>query len=233
MYPIAILAGGLATRIKPISNNLPKSLILINDVPFIDLQLHLLSKAGFKDVVLLVGHLGSQIESHVGNGEKYHLNVSYSYDGSKQQGTGGAIVKALPFLGDIFCVIYGDSYLDMNFIEAISKFQNSEKQGLMSIYKNLDQLHQNNVVFDGVEINSYSKTNPSPLAKYIDHGFSIFRKESFGEFSELNELDLSSVCEKLAIIGQLDAYEVHETFYEIGSFEGIQTLATKLKEKSK
>ena len=152
MYPIAILAGGLATRIKPLSNNLPKSLILINDAPFIDLQLTLLSDAGFKDVIILVGHLGSQIEKHVGNGKKYRLNVSYSYDGSKQQGTGGAIVRALPSLGDIFCVIYGDSYLDMNFIEVISKFQNSEKQGLMTIYKNLDQRHQNNVVFDGVEI---------------------------------------------------------------------------------
>ena len=233
MYPIAILAGGLATRIKPLSNNLPKSLILINDAPFIDLQLNLLSDAGFKDVIILVGHLGSQIEKHVGNGKKYRLNVSYSYDGSKQQGTGGAIVRALPSLGDIFCVIYGDSYLDMNFIEVISKFQNSEKQGLMTIYKNLDQRHQNNVVFDGVEIKSYSKTNPSLKAKYIDFGFSIFRKESFKEFSELNEFDLSYVCESLASTGQLEAYEVLETFYEIGSFEGIQTLATKLKEKSK
>lgn len=232
MYPVAILAGGLATRIKPISVNLPKSLVPINGTPFIDLQLKLLSDAGFREIKLLLGHMGEKIESHVGSGEKFGVSVTYAHDGVSQLGTGGAVYQALPTLDDTFCVLYGDSYLEMDFVEAIHKFQKSKSLGLMSIFKNSNQNHQNNVDFDGHKIVKYSKSNPPVGADYIDHGFSILRKESFIAFGKSSQFDLSSVFEKLANDGQLEAYESQETFYEIGSFLGIQTLESKLKEKS-
>lgn len=229
MHPVAILAGGLATRINPISKDLPKSLVKINDTPFIDLQLSLLSAAGFTDVILLLGHLGDMIESHVGQGEKFGMSVSYSRDGIDQQGTGGAIVRAIPLLADPFCVLYGDAYLPMNYKEAIRKFENSGKNGLMSIYKNSNPKHVNNVEFDGQRILKYSKANPPIHATHIDHGFGMFYKKSFDSFLSMGSFDLSSVTEKLAATDQLEAYESHETFYEIGSFEGIRKLDSKLK----
>jgi MurNAc alpha-1-phosphate uridylyltransferase len=232
MYPVAILAGGLATRIKPISKNLPKSLVPINNIPFIDLQLNLLSHSGFTEIKLLVGHLGEKIESHVGDGKKFGISVTYAYDGTNQLGTGGALYRALPLLGDTFCVLYGDSYLKMNFAEAVNKFQNSRRLGLMSIFRNFDQNHQNNVDFDGKKFVRYSKINPPPMANYIDHGFSILRRESFETFDESDQFDLSSVFEKLANEDQLEVYEALETFYEIGSFEGIKALESKLREKN-
>jgi NDP-sugar pyrophosphorylase family protein len=231
MYPLAILAGGLATRIKPISTKIPKSLVPINGTPFIDLQLKLLSDAGFSEITLLLGYMGEQIESHVGNGKKFGISVSYSYDGVNQLGTGGALFQALPLLADTFCVMYGDSYLEMDFADAINQFQNSQSLGLMSIFKNLNPIHQNNVHFDGSKVVRYSKLHPPPTAEYIDYGFSILRKESFAAFDRSSHFDLSFIFEKLANHGQLDAYEASETFFEIGSFEGIEALELKLKEK--
>lgn len=233
MLPVAILAGGLATRINPITKDLPKSLIKVNNVPFIDLQLKLLSTAGFTDVVLLLGHFGDKIESHVGDGKSFGLSVSYSYDGMQQLGTGGAVVRALPLLRDPFCVLYGDAYLPMNYAAAIQKFEKSEKLGMMSIYRNLNPNHVNNVEFDGHLILKYSKTNPPNQASYIDHGFGIFHKKAFEKHSKIGSFDLSIVTEELAATKQLEAYESHETFYEIGSFAGIQTLDSKMKKEHK
>lgn len=233
MHPVAILAGGLATRISPITNGLPKSLVKINDTPFIDLQLSLLSTADFTDVILLLGHLADMIETYVGKGERFGMSVRYSRDGVEQKGTGGAIVRAFPLLADPFCVLYGDAYLPMNYGEAIRKFEKSGKSGLMSVYKNSNPKHVNNVEFDGQRISKYSKDNPPLFATHIDHGFGIFYKKSFDSFLSMGSFDLSSVTEQLVATGQLEAYESHEPFYEIGSFEGIRTLDSKLKREHK
>jgi MurNAc alpha-1-phosphate uridylyltransferase len=233
MHPVAILAGGLATRINPVTKDLPKSLVKINGVPFVDLQLSLLSAAGFTDVILLLGHLGDMIETHIGEGKKFGLSVRYSYDGNEQLGTGGAIVQALPLLADPFCVLYGDSYLPMNYEQAIKKFENSGKLGLMSIYRNLNPNHVNNVDFNGQNVLKYSKVHPPIHASYIDHGFGMFYKKVFDSCLSLDSFDLSSVTENLAATDQLEVYESEETFYEIGSFEGIKTLDSKLKREHK
>jgi NDP-sugar pyrophosphorylase family protein len=233
MYPIAILAGGLATRLKPVTEKIPKSLVLVSNVPCIDLQLQLLSKSGFTDVVLLVGHLGEMIESHVGDGQRYGVSVTYSYDGAISLGTGGAISRALPLLGENFCVTYGDSYLPMDYKAASRKFRESGKAGLMSIYRNLNPNHRNNVEYSKGEIKKYSKINFSESMHFIDYGFSIFNKSAFDDYLDIGTLDLAVVSENLSTISQLEAFEVNETFYEIGSFEGIQNLNLKLeKEKN-
>ena len=109
MTSVAILAGGLATRIRPLTEKFPKSLIDINGRPFIDYQLQMLKANGLSDVVLCVGYEGRQIEDHLGDGARHGLKVRYSYDGRELVGTGGALRKALPLLSDPFLVIYGDS----------------------------------------------------------------------------------------------------------------------------
>ena len=114
MFPVAILAGGLATRLHPLTEETPKALIEIYGRPFIEWQLKLLSREGIKKVVLCVAHKSEMIQAFVGDGRKYGVEIDYSFDGEVRLGTGGAIRKALPLLGDTFMVLYGDSYLQIN-----------------------------------------------------------------------------------------------------------------------
>ena len=111
---LALLAGGTATRLRPITEKIPKSLVEVAGEPFLAHQLRLFRRQGIRRVILLVGHLGDQIEAFVGNGSAFGLDVAYSYDGQTKRGTGGAVRQALPLLGPSFFTCYGDSYLDVD-----------------------------------------------------------------------------------------------------------------------
>ena len=161
MLPIAILAGGLATRLGPIAKTIPKSLVKINGIPFINWQLNLLKKYGYKDFVLCLSHKSELIIDHVGNGSRFGININYSLDGNIQLGTGGAIKKALPLLGENFAVIYGDSYLPINYAEVESAFLNSKALGLMTVFRNTDKFDASNVEFLKNRIIEYKKGGSS------------------------------------------------------------------------
>src|SRR5271169_2376083 len=128
MIPVAILAGGLATRLRPTTETIPKSLIIVAGEPFIAHQLRLLERENLKRVILCVAHLGEMIRDYVGNGERYGLEVSYSFDGEQLLGTGGALRRALPLLDTAFFVLYGDSYLDIDYRAVLSAFERSGAQ---------------------------------------------------------------------------------------------------------
>ncbi|MDB5303834.1 MAG: rfbF 2 [Phycisphaerales bacterium] len=120
--PVTLLAGGLATRLRPITQAVPKALVDVGGRPFIDHQLSLLQRHGVRDVVLCLGHLGAQVEEYIGDGSRYGLNVRYSYDGETLVGTAGALRWALPMLGDVFWVMYGDSYMDIDYRRVLEHF---------------------------------------------------------------------------------------------------------------
>src|SRR4051794_3121445 len=133
MLPIAILAGGLATRLRPITEAVPKTLLGVAGEPFLAHQLRLLRRHGFERVVLLVGYLGEKIQQFAGDGREFGLDLEYSFDGPKLLGTAGALRRALPMLGDAFAVIYGDSYLPCDYRAALAAFRDSGKLGLMTV----------------------------------------------------------------------------------------------------
>jgi N-acetyl-alpha-D-muramate 1-phosphate uridylyltransferase len=232
MYSIAILCGGLATRLHPVTINKPKSLIEINNIPFIEHQLKLLKNSGFEHVVICGGYMGNQIRDFVGNGEQYDLNIEYSFDGSKLLGTGGAIKKALKFLSDNFFVVYGDSYLPVDYAYVQQKYIEKKKLGLMTIYKNKDIVHANNVNYNGKRILQYNKFLPVPNMKYIDFGISILNKKTLDKFNEMCYHDLSDIFQYLIDIGELAGLPIKQRFYEIGSLKGQEELSKYLLEES-
>jgi NDP-sugar pyrophosphorylase family protein len=231
MHTVAILAGGMATRLYPVSMSVPKSMIEISGKPFIHWQLELLSKSGIKEVVLCLGKMAEVIQDYIGDGAQYGMNVEYSLDGEKPLGTAGAIVKALPLLQDEFGVIYGDSYLPIDY-RSIMEFYSSQKiDALMTVYKNENTLDQSNVVFCNQRIVKYSKLIHDAEMTYIDYGFSIYKKAVFAKLTTEKYLDLSEIIESLVITGDLSGYEVNQRFYEIGSFQGIEDFNLYLGEK--
>ncbi|HEY3455019.1 MAG TPA: nucleotidyltransferase family protein [Bryobacteraceae bacterium] len=223
MLPVAILCGGLATRLRPITASIPKSLIPVNGEPFLAHQLRLLDAAGIEKVVLCVGFLGEKIRDFASD-RFGRIEISYSFDGPKLLGTAGAIVRAFPYLGPSFFVLYGDSYLPCNYRKVAADFGQSGKNGLMTVYRNEGKYDSSNVEFRGGRILRYDKKNKTPRMRYIDYGLGVFDKSAFSSLSADEPTDLASVYGRLLERNDLAASEVNERFYEIGSLEGIRDL---------
>lgn len=228
---IAILAGGLATRMGEITANVPKALLPVAGQPFLAHQLALLRSNGFTDFVLCLGHFGEQIEEAFGTGDEHGVTLQYSYDGDKLLGTGGALSKALPMLGDAFGVLYGDSYLPIDYQAACKAFYESRQPSLMTVYENRDQYDTSNVLFDAGKLLRYSKSDRTPEMRHIDYGLSFFRKDVFNAWPDDERFDLSEVQAKLSEDEQLAGYLVEQRFYEIGSPQGLAELDEILTEK--
>jgi NDP-sugar pyrophosphorylase family protein len=240
--PVAILAGGLATRLRPITEKIPKSLVPVAGKPFLAHQLELLKSRGIQRAVLCVGYLGEMIRRDFGNGGKFGVKLDYSFDlprhgeatagGEKLLGTGGAIKRALPLLGDEFFVLYGDSYLPVDYAPIADFFRRSGKLGCMTVYRNEGKYDTSNVVFAGGEIKVYDKKAKLPEMRHIDYGLSLFRAAAFDSYADYQPFDLAEVMSKLVREKQLAGYEVRERFYEIGSPAGLAELETLLQSKS-
>ena len=220
--PVVILAGGLATRLYPVTKTLPKSLIEVAGKPFIHHQLTLLREKGITRVILCVGYLGEMIEEYVGDGSSWGLELHYSYDGNMLLGTGGAIKKALPLLPDTFFILYGDSYLDIDYRSVGECFYDKGLPVLMTIYHNKNAFDSSNILVKGGRILKYDKNNRDPAMEYIDYGFIALRKEIFLQYPANEPFDLSLILKRMADSGQVAAFEVEQRFYEIGSTQGIR-----------
>jgi NDP-sugar pyrophosphorylase family protein len=225
LLTVAILAGGLATRLRPVTQSVPKSLLEVNGEPFLVHQLRLLHSKGIRRVVLCVGHLGALIERAIGDGSALGLQVDYSFDGPALLGTAGAIRNALPKLGEVFFVMYGDSYLPCDYAAIARTFESAGVQGMMTVFLNEGKWDSSNVEFEGGTILAYSKTNRTPRMRYIDYGLGVFRSEAFQGLPAGEACDLTELYTDLLQRKQLAAFEVHERFYEIGSPAGLRETA--------
>ena len=231
MLPVAILAGGLATRLRPLTETIPKSLVEIEGEPFLWHQLRLVRERGIRRVVLCVGFLSEKIQESVGDGAAFGLQIEYSHDGPAPLGTAGALKRALPLLDDRFFVLYGDSYLPCDWAAVERAFLESGKPGLMTVYRNHGKWDTSNVEFVDGRILAYNKKLPDPRMHYIDYGLGAFHKAAFDRVADGRNGDLAALYEELLCEGRLAAYEVPDRFYEIGSFQGIQELADYLRRK--
>ncbi len=222
IFPVAILAGGLATRLRPMTEQIPKSLIEVAGKAFICHQLDYLQAQGVVKVVLCTGYLGEMIEKVVGSGSQWGMDISYSMDGSILLGTGGAIKKALPLLGESFFILYGDSYLPINYKAVQSAFIKTGKSGLMTIMKNVDQWDSSNVIYLNGNIIEYNKYNKMPDMDYIDYGLGVLGANQVDDlFNQKPPFDLAEIYHKLSLRSELANYVVTRRFYEIGSYAGI------------
>jgi NDP-sugar pyrophosphorylase family protein len=172
------------------------------------------------------------IEQYTGDGSRYGMELTYSYDGDELLGTGGAIKKIEDILPEAFFILYGDSYLEIPYAPVEDTFLESGKKGLMTVYENEDLYDASNVVFRDGELVGYSKKNKAADMRHIDYGLGILRREVLAGFPGREVFDLANVYEKLALEQQLLGYEVFKRFYEIGSPGGLEELRVKLGEAS-
>jgi len=229
MLPVAILAGGLGTRLHPLTEAVPKSLVPVAGEPFLAHQLRLLARAGLRRVVLCIGHMGEQIRAFAGDGSAFGLEVLYSEDGPAPLGTAGAVRRALGLLGRQFFVLYGDSYLPCDYRSVEQAFFASGQPALMTIYPNQDRWDLSNVEFDGKRILAYDKINRTPRMRHIDYGLGVFERSVFEALPEGVAYDLARLYQDLLAAGRLAAFEVAERFYHIGDLKALAELSDYLR----
>lgn len=215
--PVALLAGGLATRLRPITEKIPKALVDIDGRPFIDHQLALLHRNGIRRVVMCLGYRGEMVQEHCGDGARYDMQLAYSFDGEKLMGTGGALKRAAHLLDDVFWVMYGDSYMDIDYRAVLDAFARSGAQGLMTVLRNGNRWDKSNVVFKNGKLVKYDKRNVTPEMDYIDYGVGILRRDVLSELPDDRPVDVAELYTRMVDEGRMIGYEVTNRFYEIGT----------------
>jgi NDP-sugar pyrophosphorylase family protein len=224
LYPVVIIAGGLATRLRPLTETIPKSLVDINGEPFIEHQLRQLQANGIKEVVMCLGYLGEQVIDYVGDGSRYGLQVTYALDGPKLLGTAGAIKKALPHVGEHFFVLNGDSYLPCDYAAVQRTFERCQKLGLMTVFHNQGKWDSSNVEYKNDSIVVYDKIHKTERMLHFDDFLESFSRSAIDQVPDDEPYDLAVLFQDLLKNNQLAAHEVNERFYEVGSFAGISEL---------
>jgi NDP-sugar pyrophosphorylase family protein len=219
---MVILAGGLATRLKPLTSDIPKSMIKIAGKPFLEYQLELLKEYEIKDILLCLGYKGELIKDYFSDGKKFGVNLSCSFDGERLLGTAGALKKAYKLLKENFFLMYGDSYLPYDYQSIEKFFRSSDKLSLMTVYKNQNRFDQSNVITQDGLVKVYDKTMESEKLEYIDAGLSILRKEVLNLVPSDEPYDLQELYKILISEEEMCAYEVKQRFYQIGSLEGLE-----------
>ncbi len=224
-----ILAGGLGTRLLSLTQSVPKAMVPVCGRPFLTYQLEYLAHHGIRDVILCVGHLGSGIESHFGDGRPFGVTIRYGHDGDRLLGTAGAIKNVEHLLDDAFFVTYGDSYTVVDFATIMEHFLRRDRLGLMVVFKNEGRWDRSNVVVDGEYVRVYDKQHTHSGMHYIDFGVSLFRQTAFQDVPEGMPADLNDINQRLIAEQQLLAYETRDRFYEIGSVAGLREFETLLR----
>lgn len=222
---VVILAGGLATRMRPETADVPKSLLLVAGRPFVDWQLDRLAISGARSVVMCVGYLGEQIESHVRRSLERGMSVSYSYDGEQLAGTGGALRRALARLEPEFVVTYGDSYLPFDYAAPLAALRaRPQAAACMSVYQNRDAFGPSNVALEGDWVARYDARGAAPELDHIDYGAIAVRRSLLEGIEDGAVWDLPALWSKLVRRRELCALRVESRFYEIGSPAGREEL---------
>lgn len=229
---VFILSGGLGTRLGAVAKDIPKAMVPVAGKPFVAHQLGLLRREGVTHCVMCLSHLQEKIVEFVGDGSAFGLSVDYSFDGERRLGTGGAVKQALLKAGQHLAVLYGDTYLDIQFAPVYDNFRSTQKSGLMTVLANDNRWDKSNVLFRDDRIVCYDKRNALPEMQHIDYGLSVFDRNAFDIFPNRDEFDLADLFQALIAAGDLSGYEVHQRFYEIGTPQGLAETEDYLQQKT-
>ena len=230
MLQCVVLAGGIGTRMRPATEEMPKALLPVLDRPFCDWQLELLANHGIERVLYSVGYKGEMLRDHVGDGSRFGLDVKYVDEGERLRGTGGALRLAydLGELEEAFFVLYGDSYLPIDYAEVERAWEATGLPALMTVFRNDGQWDSSNAIYRDGKVVLYDKARPADRVEemhWIDYGLSVLSREPVEERCIPGQAaDLADLTRDLSREGKLAGYEETQRFYEAGSPQGLRDL---------
>lgn len=220
MPPVCVLAGGRGTRLREATRDRPKGLIEVAGQPFLVHQLRLLARNGVTRVVLCVGFLGEMVEEAIGP-DREGVEIAYSYDSPELDGTLGAIRRAAPLLGDRFLVLYGDTFLRVDYRDVADSWARSGLPAAMTVLRNENRWEASNAAFDAGRVTRYDKERPSPDMAFVDYGLGGLTPGVI-DLAGDGAAELSDLYSVLAARRLLFGYEATERFYEIGRTESLR-----------
>ena len=226
---VAILAGGLGTRLRPLTQSVPKPMVPIRGRPFLEYQIEWIRHFGFNRILLLVGYLAENIERYFQDGQRWGLSISYSHE-SSPMGTAGALKLASDRLEDRFLLLNGDTYLPITYTDMVKRFMECRQIGLMAVYKNTGAIAPNNVlVSDQGLVTRYDKKVPIGLT-HVDAGAYAFRKSVLDRIPAGTVTSLEGhIFPELVSAGELMSYPVRERYYDIGTFKRLSVAEKALR----
>lgn len=224
-----ILAGGLGTRMRPLTYRLPKPMLPVLHRPFLEYQIELLAANGIKRFLLLVSYLGKSIEDRFGKGGS-GLEIAYSYEASPL-GTGGALKNAEPLLDEDFLVINGDTLLDIEYAALADRFRSRTAMAMIVAHRNQSKKVASNLAIDAADVvQEYEKRLPT--GDYVDAGVVALRKLVLKMIPAAQKCSFEQeVFPKLISKGQMLAWRTGQPFFDIGTPEGLESLETHLSKK--
>lgn len=231
---VVVLMGGLGTRLKEYTKECPKPLVEVEGRPFFDYSLKLLIHHGFRKFLFLIGYRAEMIEEYYGDGSSLGISITYCYDGKELLGTGGAVRRAYDLLEDDFLLMYGDSFMDIDYEETLYRYFEGKSRGmqaLMTVLKNGNRFDKSNVIMDGTEIKLYDKINMTPEMDYIDYGVCVYEKKLFDDFEPDVKFDIAILQNRLSLDKKIAAHIVTKRFYEIGSPESLNEFREYVKHR--
>jgi NDP-sugar pyrophosphorylase family protein len=229
--PCLVLAGGVGSRMHPLTDAIPKALIEVGGRPFIDIQLRRLAAGGVNEVVLSIGYLGQLLRTHVGDGSQFGVKVRYVDERDRRLGTGGAVRLAVDEggVGDAFFLLYGDSYLDVDFTAVERGWRSSKRPALMTVLRNDNRWGASNVDYRRGLVALYDKLRPTASMRWIDYGLLVLTSIAVRQRIAPGEVsDLADALHDLSRDGDLAGLPVTRRFYEVGSPRGVQDLEAHL-----
>jgi NDP-sugar pyrophosphorylase family protein len=212
----AILAGGLGTRLRPVTKATPKAMVLVDGRPFLEYEVALLKSEGIRDFVMCVGYLGDAIVGHFGDGSSFGVSIAYSRDGPRLLGPAGALRRAEPLLGDAFFVTYGDAYLRAPYSAMMGELLKSGRLGLMAVYKNENRHGTSDIAIRGGKVVRYDKKGGEGLT-WVNYGVTALRKSALAAIPEASVVGEEEFYGSLIAKGELLARPVARRFYEVGT----------------
>ena len=226
-----ILAGGLGTRLGPLTRTVPKPMVAVAGRPYLEHQLRELARQAITDVILLTGYLGEQIEEYFGDGGRWNLGLRYRREDTPQ-GTGGALRDAADLLAESFLLIYGDSYLPIDYTAVLRRLDESGADGVAVVYDNHeDTTVRNNVAVspDGL-VTKYAKGSDDPDLRYVEAGVLAFRRDVVGLLPPAGPASLEAdLYPRLVAEGRLAAFVTGQRFYDIGTPERLALIEQVLR----
>jgi NDP-sugar pyrophosphorylase family protein len=219
--PVCILAGGLGTRLGERVRETPKPLLEVAGEPFLMHQLRLLARHGAREVVLCVGYRGEQVRARVGS-ERFGIDVRYSFDAVPgRDGTLGALRRAAPLLGERFLILYGDTYLRIDYGAVARRWRESRLPAVMTVLRNEGRWDTSNAVYRDGMVLRYDKRSPTPEMHWIDYGLGGLTADALG-LAPAPEDDLAALYERLAENHELLGFAADARFYEIGTAHALR-----------
>lgn len=224
----AILCGGLGTRLRPYTLDMPKPMIPINKKPFLEYLIEQLKENGISEIILMTGYLGEKIHKYFGNGERLNIEILYS-KGPVEWSTGRRLYEIKELLNDHFMLLYSDNFVPFNLEKAYECYiQKNVKLSFVVQSKISGNIRLRE---DGI-VDIYDKSRSASNLDMVELGYMIVSKKVF-EYYPPNDknIDFYQIIDSLAKEKQLAGFEIRDKYYSISDPERLNKMRNYLTPK--